>query len=130
MVSLKLFFFISMIRCHYSPRKSLKRFWLTHQSVRIIELEIVQIFGTKSTEFQVIFKKRVPGFHQRFQTPRKLWKHKAEGRVLLLFKVFGTSNKTRWTTFWNDFSNETIPIDSLYPVGIRCICKLFFLNIQ
>ena len=44
--------------------------------------------------FEVIYTKRVRGFHQGFQTPRNRWKDEAGGRVLLLFR--------------DDFSNETI----------------------
>ena len=36
--------------------------------------------------FEVIYQKRVRGFHQGFQTLRNRWKHEAAGRVLLLFR--------------------------------------------
>ena len=48
------------------------------------------------------------GFHQGFQTPRNRWKHEAAGRVLYFFLVFGTPDETRSTSFWDDFSNDTI----------------------
>ena len=45
--------------------------------------------------FDVIYQKRVRGFHQGFQTPRNRWKHE-------------TPDETQRTSFWDDFSNETI----------------------
>ena len=61
---------------------------------------------------EVIDQKRVRVFHQGFQTPRKRWKHDAEGGVLLLFRgVWNPWWKTKRSTKYEArvfFSNATI----------------------
>ena len=54
--------------------------------------------------FNVIYQKRVRGFYQGLQTPRNRWKQEC----FYCFEVFGTPDETQSTSFWDDFSNDTI----------------------
>ena len=62
-----------------------------------------------------------------FQTRENIWNHEAAGRVVLLFSSVWKPDETRSTSFWNDFSKETIQsyaVLSFSHFSLKCLVRV------